>query len=171
MDEAVTPGTAPDVREDLPAAEVAPLVWVAHPLRRRPVFGSLIGLGIAALAVAVGFWTGSTLWGLFSAGVLFLSLEAFFLPSRYEAGPVELVVQKAFSNVRTPWVSFRRVYEDRHGLTLSPFRRRSLLEPYRSARLLYDGGDAGLIRAFVRARCPEAEWLAPEPRRGKETPQ
>ena len=138
-----------------------PLVWVAHPLRRRRLLGTLVGLGIAAAALGLGLWTRSLLWGVFSAGALFLSLETFFLPTRFEAGPAELVVQKAFSSGRTPWDSYRRVYEDRHGLTLSPYRRRSFLEPYRSARLLFDGGEAAVIRAVVRARCPQAEWIGP----------
>jgi hypothetical protein len=149
------------------SAEASPLTWVSHPLRRRPVPGALAGLGTVLAALALGVWTRSLLWGVFSAGALFLSLEAFFLPSRYEAGPADLVVQKAFSNVRTPWGSFRRVYEDRHGLTLSPYRRRTILEPYRSVRLLFDGGDPATIRETVRARCPGAEWLGPGRRGGK----
>lgn len=149
--------------------EAAPLVWVSHPLLRRRGLGTLVGLGMAVAALALGFWTRSLLWGVFSAGVLFLSLESFFLPSRYEAGVSELVVQKAFSTGRTPWATFRRVYEDRHGLTLSPYRRRTFLEPYRSTRLLFDGGEAAVIKERVRARCPQAEWLGPDRRDGKET--
>lgn len=158
----------PVINESAPA-EAAPLVWVSHPLLRRRVLGTLIGLGIVVAALALGYWTRSLLWGAFSAGVLFLSLETFFLPSRYEAGASELVVRKAFSTGRTPWASFRRVYEDRHGLTLSPYRRRTFIEPYRSMRLLFDGGEATTIKDVVRTRCPEAEWLGPGRRGGKET--
>jgi hypothetical protein len=151
-----------------PVTSEEPLAWVAHPLLRRRVLGTLVGLGMALAALALGFWTRSLLWGVFSGGVLFLSLETFFLPSRYEAGAAELVVQKAFSTARTPWASFRRVYEDRHGLTLSPYRRRSMLEPYRATRLLFDGGETQAIKDVVRARCPQAEWLEPGSRGGKE---
>ena len=169
MNEAVLAEVALSVSDEAATAAVAPLVWVSHPLRRRRVLGTLIGLGIVVAALALGIWTRSLLWGVFSAGVLFLSLEMFFLPSRYEAGALELVVQKAFSNGRTPWASFRRVYEDRHGLTLSPYRRRSFLEPYRSTRLLFDGGETTAIKDVVRARCLHAEWLGPGKRSWKET--
>jgi hypothetical protein len=167
--EPLAPEVALSVIDEPVTSEAAPLVWVSHPLRRRRVLGTLVGLGVVVAALALGFWTRSLLWGVFSAGVLFLSLETFFLPSRYEAGASEMVVQKAFSTGRTPWASFRRVYEDRHGLTLSPYRRRAFIEPYRSTRLLFDGGEAAAIKDVVRTRCPEAEWLGPGTRGGKET--
>jgi hypothetical protein len=163
-----TPEIAPTVSDQAANAAVPPLTWVAHPLLRRRVLGTLTGLGIVAASLALVLWTGSLLWGVFSAGVLFFSLETFFLPSRYEAGPAELVVHKAFSNARTPWASFRRIYEDRHGLTLSPYRRRAFLEPYRATRVLFDGGDTAVIRDVVRARCPQADWLGPGKRGGKD---
>jgi hypothetical protein len=168
-DEALTGEGAGPLADESVTAEVAPLVWVSHPLLRRPVLGALIGAGIVIAALALGFWTRSLLWGVFSAGVLFLSLETFFLPCRYEAGAAELVVQKAFSKGRVAWATARRVYEDRHGLTLSPYRRRTFMEPYRSTRLLFDGGEARTIKDVVRMRCRDAEWLGPGERGGKET--
>ena len=167
MDEPIAPKGELQAIGEPGTAAIVPLVWVAHPLLRRRALGALVGLGIVVAALMVGFWTRSLLWGVFSAGALFLSLETFFLPSRYEAGALDLVVQKAFSTGRTPWTSFRRVYEDRHGLTLSPYRRRAFMEPYRATRLLFDGGEATAIRDVVRARCPEAEWLGPGKRGGQ----
>jgi hypothetical protein len=169
IDEAAMANASLPIIDESATAVIVPLVWVAHPLLRRRVLGALVGLGIMVASLVLGFWTRSLFWGVFSAGVLFLSLETFFLPSRYEAGALELGVQKAFSKVRTPWASFRRVYEDRHGLTLSPYRRRTFIEPYRSTRLLFDGGEATAIKDVVRARCPQAAWLGPGKRGGKET--
>lgn len=98
-------------------------------------------------------------WGIFAVAVLFLSLEAFFLPTRYRLGEEGLEIRRVFSRSLAGWARFRRVYEDDHGLTLSPYRRRSLLEPYRSFRLLFDGGDREEIRRIVRARLgPDADW-------------
>jgi hypothetical protein len=114
---------------------------------------------LVLLGLALGLWMRSWFWGVFAAGVLFLSLESFFLPTRYELGASGLVVSKAFSSSKNPWEAFRRVYRDPHGLTLSPYRRRTFLEPYRSQRILFDGGDAEAISAEVRRRCPEADWI------------
>lgn len=148
------------------AAETPPvLTWVAHPARRRPGRGLALGSLLLLLGVLLGWWMRSVFWGVFATGVLFLSLEGFFLPTRYEMGEKELGVHKAFSASRNPWETFRRVYEDRHGLTLSPYRRRTFLEPYRSQRILFDGGDPAAIRAEVRLRCPEADWVEAARRR------
>jgi hypothetical protein len=135
------------------------LVWTAHPLLRRPGRGSVAAVVILASAVAIGIWTRSAFWSLFTVGVLFLSLEGFFLPTKYELRGENLTVRKAFSRSELSWSAFRRVYEDRNGLTLSPFRRRTFLEPYRSARILFDGGRPEEIRQVVRERCADAEWI------------
>jgi hypothetical protein len=144
----------------------AALAWVSHPARSRPARGLVLGGLLVLLGVLLGFWMRSVFWGVFAAGVLFLSLESFFLPTRYELGEQELSVRRLFSASRNPWGSFRRVYRDRHGLTLSPFRRRTFLEPYRAQRLLFDGADAEAVCAEVRRRCPEAEWVEVAGRKG-----
>ncbi len=135
------------------------MAWAAQPVRRQPVRGVLVGAGIVVAGVLLGLWMRSMVWGLFALGLLFISLEAFFLPTRYELGAEGVRIRRGFSDGRHAWKEYRRVYADRHGLTLSPYRRRTVLEPYRSARLLYDGGDPEVIRAAVRRHCPEAEWL------------
>jgi hypothetical protein len=133
--------------------------WVSHPARHQPGRGLALGGLIIVLGVALGLWMRSGFWGIFAAGVLFLSLESFFLPTRYELGEKELSVRRVFSASRNPWEAFRRVYRDRHGLTLSPFRRRTFLEPYRASRVLFDGADAEAVCAAVRRLCPGADWV------------
>lgn len=144
------------------------LSWVAHPARCRPGPAWALLVLLLVLGVLLGVWMRSVFWGIFAGGILFLSLESFFLPTRYELGETELSVRKTFSSSRSPWENFRRVYEDRHGLTLSPYRRRTALEPYRSQRILFDGGDPEAIRAWVRQRCPQAEWIVPAPEKRRD---
>jgi hypothetical protein len=147
---------------DRPVDPAAPtLTWVAFPLRRRRALGALVLTGIVIVALGLGSWTRSAAWGFFAFVALFVSLETFFFPSRYEAGEAEIVVRSGLSTRRLAWSSCRRVYEDRWGLTLSPYGRESILEPYRSIRLLFDGVRDAEVRAWVRARCPAAEWRGP----------
>lgn len=137
--------------------------WTAQPVRRRPGRGIAAAAVILAAAVLARVLTGSVYWALFSGAVLFLSLEGFFLSTSYQLGAEGLEVRKAFSKNRSGWGTYRRVYEDKLGLTLSPYRRRTMLEPYRSVRLLYDGGDPREIRRVVREHVvPGTEWIAPD---------
>jgi hypothetical protein len=139
------------------------LSWVAHPFRRRPWQGIMTLAGVLAIAAALGLVMRSPFWGLFALLVLGLSLEAFYFPTRYELGVENLTVVKVFSRAEASWARFRRVYEDRQGLTLSPYARRAFLEPYRSVRLLFDGGAKEAICAAVRARLrPGTEWIGPQ---------
>lgn len=133
---------------------------MAHPFRRERGRGlAILGL-IAAVGLVTGLLCHSLFWGLFAVVVLGLSLEAYYFPTRYSLSESGLLVQKRFSRSTASWERFRRVYEDRRGLTLSPYRRRAMLEPYRSVRLLFDGGDRESILRRVRASlAPEVEWL------------
>lgn len=148
------------------AAEAEPdLIWTAHPLMRRRARGAITLAVIMVVSSLLGAYTGSPFWGAFAAMVLILSLEGFYLPTRYRLDREGIQIRKAFSRSSMPWEKFRRVYEDVNGLTLSPYRHRSVLEPYRSARLLFDGGEADTVRAVVRSRLPgETEWIMPRER-------
>jgi len=149
----------------LVAEEEADLLWTAHPFMRRRLRGTVTLAAILAVAVLLGTYMRSPFWGAFAAMVLILSLEGFYLPTRYRLDSGGIQVRKAFSRSSMPWEKFRRVYEDGNGLTLSPYRHRSVLEPYRSARLLFDGGEAEAVKAAVRRRLPEGtEWIMPRER-------
>jgi hypothetical protein len=145
-----------------PGPDPAGLSWTAQPFRRRKRSALLVVGLLVVTAVGLGALTRSVFWGLFSVAALFLSLEAFFLPSHYQLGPEGVTLRKPFSRVQVTWDRFRRVHEDRHGLTLSPYTHRTFMEPYRSTRLLYDGGDPEAIRRAVRFLMrPGAEWRDP----------
>jgi hypothetical protein len=88
---------------------------------------------------------------LFAFLVLFLSLESFFLASRYALGPEGVRVERAFSKSQRAWSSFRGAWFDGLGVTLSPFGRRHWLETYRALRLRYGRTPAAPTREVVIA--------------------
>lgn len=113
------------------------LRWRVHPAAERRLLAIVIAVLIVILAALAGVWMRGVYWGFFAALVLFLSLEAFFLPSTFELDAAGVRVRKPLSTVEKPWSAFRRVVFDPIGVTLSPFARRSWLEPYRALRLRY----------------------------------
>ncbi len=144
------------------------LTWRVHPAGERKgltVAVSLVILGVSALT---GIWmdgvTGVPMeglyWSLFALLVLLLSLESYFLPTRFTLSGGEVAVEKIFSRTRRSWSDIRGAWFDRVGVTLSPFARRHWLEPYRSVRLRYPRPGRSPseedIRAFLRAKLDPA---------------
>lgn len=134
----------PDAANDsgnLPAPADEPvLAWGIHPASERKGMAVMIVALIAFLGVLTSLWMANIYWGIFAIVLLFLSLEAFFLPSRFELSEKGVRVYKAFSKVDRPWNHYRRVSSDQTGITLSPFRRRNWLEAYRATRLGFRSG-------------------------------
>lgn len=135
---------------------------------------------ILILALGLGWACHSFVWGAFGAVLILLSLEGFFLPTRYEISERAISVRRTFSRSEREWGTIRRVYEDAHGVTLSPFAGRHVLEPYRAIRVLFDGGDAPAIRSRLRealgagrdsggavgaAGAEDVAWIGPQRRR------
>lgn len=148
--------------------EGSSLGWRVHPAAERPTTGILVLAAILVLSFLAGLWMGGPYWGAFAFVVLFLSLEAFFLPGSFELSEQGVVVKKPFSRAERPWEHFRRVVFDRAGVTLSPFARRSWLETYRALRLRYPtraaaarrGPSGGETRAMGAAGDAQAEGVA-----------
>lgn len=119
---------------------------------------------ILILAAGLGILTHSVYWGLFGAVVLFLSLEGFYFPTRYELDDRGVTVVRGMSRSERSWESVRRVIEDRAGLTLSPYRGRRFMEPFRAIRLLFDGGDrARIVERVRRSLAPAVTADSAEP--------
>mgnify|MGYP001160733177 CR=1 FL=1 len=162
-DAAEAASAEPAAGEPADGEPAALLAWTAQPFLRRRTRGWLTLAAILGIGLMAGMLTQAAHWALFSMLVLFLSLESFYLPTHYELHRDRVGVRKVFSKSGYPWTNFRRIYEDRHGLTLSPYRRRAFLEPYRSQRLLFDGGDAERIKEMVRALAARGtEWSRPD---------
>jgi hypothetical protein len=135
----------PEARETIKGTEPKPsdtpiLAWKIHPAAERKGMAIMIVFLIAFLGVVASLWMRNIYWGIFAIVLLFLSLEAFFLPSKYELSERGVRIHKAFSNADRPWNHYRRVSVDRTGITLSPFRGRNWLEAYRATRLGFQFG-------------------------------
>ncbi len=122
------------------------LSWRVHPAAERRGTGILVFVAILVLSFLAGLWMGGPFWGAFAFVVLFLSLEAFFLPGSFELTERGVIVKKPFSQAERRWDQFRRVIFDADGVTLSPFARRSWLETYRAIRLRYPSRAEGAGR-------------------------
>lgn len=129
------------------------LVWSTRPWshQRRK--------GVSALAIMAGAMYGSFVWGGPILGLLALVVLAggagpFFVTTRYRLTPEEVSVDSPFLRTRRPWSRFRRAYVGEQGVSLSPFKGKHLLEPYRSVMLRYGERREEVLR-WVRRYGPE----------------
>jgi hypothetical protein len=131
--------------------------WRVHPAAERRGVALLVLVLLILLSALAGVWMRGLYWGIFAFLVLFLSLESFYLPTRYELTSEGVSVRKAFSRVERPWSAFRTAWSDALGITLSPFGRRHWLESYRGVRLRFAIETSDGQRTRIRARL--REWL------------
>jgi hypothetical protein len=72
----------------------------------------------------------------------------------------KLTVVRRFSRSEREWGIFRRCIVDRDGMTLSPYRKPSFMDGYRSIRLRWGSVDRAQVVAFIRGRlAPDVEWI------------
>ena len=134
--------------------------WRVHPARDRPMMGGIVLAIILVLSVLAGVWTRVWFWGVFSFLVLFLSLEPFYFPTRFRLEEKGLTVVRRFSKSEREWKIFRRCELDLDGITLSPYRKRGFMDPYRSIRIRFGGMNRDEVARFVRERVdPGIEWI------------
>ncbi len=132
------------------ASPAEELTWRVHPAAERTGRALLVAAIVAGLSVLAAVWMDGVYWGLFAAAVLFLSLESFFLPTRFALRAGGVSVQKPFSKMERDWSSFRSAWFDPLGVTLSPFAGRHWLESYRAVRLRYTRAAAAPAATEVR---------------------
>jgi hypothetical protein len=148
---------APAAREaDASAQEGADeVVWRAWPARQRPLTALVLIAGATVLGILVARGTQDPVLGIAAPVFVLASLSSFLLPTEYRLTR-EAVEVKSLGVVRSrPWTEMRRFEEDRSGVFLSPFEKRSWLDAYRGVRL-DPGGKRDQVVAFVKGRLAPA---------------
>jgi hypothetical protein len=113
------------------------LSWRSWPAAERPGQAVAVGLAIVAAALGLGAYGGDPLLAGVIFAVLFLSLSAYFLPTRFRIDEDGVEVTSAVGSRRRRWAALRSYSADARGVTLSPYLRPSWLESYRGLRLLF----------------------------------
>ena len=124
------------------------LEWSVFPFVEDVRRSALVVLVIAAVAAVVYLAFRDVFLTLLSAAILVASLFSFFTRTTYRLDDEEVVIKSSVGRNAKRWSYFKRYYPDGKGITLSPFERKTRLEPFRSVRLLY-GSEKDEVVAFV----------------------
>lgn len=109
--------------------------WIVHPAKRNLTKTVLSAIFLAVFLIFVGFFYG-VFWTIFGLIVLFVSLHSYFFPTAYEITEDEVIKRNIFLTQKRKLSEFRRVYEGKNGVLLSPFRRKTFLNQFRGVFLL-----------------------------------
>jgi len=129
------------------------LTWTAHPARERPRAAFATTVVILALAAVAWLTLGHPAWAALAIAVLFLSLNRFFLPSRFEISDEAITVRWAMGTQTMRWQDLRRFAHDERGGFLSKRSRPSRFDSFSGMHLLFGDVRDQVIEA-VRAHLP-----------------
>ncbi len=142
--------TAADPHPDLP------FEWTAHPVREKPRRGVLAAALIVFCGVLVAMIVADPMLGPLAAGgsilFLFLTLNRFFLPTRYRIDEQGVSARFPLGGRALAWSEIRRFPHDREGGYVSPRDRGGALDT-RGISLLFAGRGAAII-ALIESHRP-----------------
>jgi hypothetical protein len=131
------------------AAEL--LEWSVVPFRENRGRSAAVVAVMLLVGLVVVVLFKDVFLGILSVLILFASLHTYFGKTTYRLDSGQVVVKSSFGTTAKKWSHFKRYFVDRKGVTLSPFAKRSRLEPFRSLRLLF-GGNRDEVVAFISKR-------------------
>ena len=124
--------------------------WTVHRAKESRRKTTVAVVFIAAFVAFTLFVFGPVL-ALLAAVILFIALNAYFLPVTYTFSDSGIVVDKRLFKANYQWKQFRRWFRTTGGIVLSPFSRRTYLDNFRGVHLLLPE-DPGAIVAYLERR-------------------
>jgi hypothetical protein len=125
-----------------------PYEWTAHPVRDKPARGVLAAILIVFCGVLVAMIVDDPLVGPFAAGgsilFLLLTLNRFFLPTRYRIDERGVSARFPLAARALTWAEIRRFPHDGEGGYVSPRDRGGALDT-RGISLLFAGRGRDII--------------------------
>lgn len=134
------------------------LAWRSHPARRHPGRAAAVVVFHLVLCGLLAQYTQSLGFAVVLTLVLFISLSAFFFPTRYHLSEQGIRVKTLITTFERPWSTYRSHWPDKNGVLLSPFPGRSRLENFRGLFVRFEGNREEVL-AFVKrfVAPPEAD--------------
>jgi len=135
------------------------MIWTIHPAKenKKKTILSLIFIGALLVYVFI-FW--GLIWGTLGLIFMFIALQPYYFPTRYELTDEYVQVRTVFANQKRKLIDFKKVYVGKNGALLSPFKRKTFLNNFRGI-FLFLPPDRDEILKFLKDRISEPS--IPEP--------
>ncbi len=109
--------------------------WEVLPARKNPKKAIFFTIFLIFIVLLYSFSFG-IFWGIFAFLILFFTNISFFIRTEYEITDKKIIVKKLFYRIEKDWEWVKRIEVDKNGIFLSPFERKSWLDPFRGIFLL-----------------------------------
>jgi len=109
--------------------------WSVHPAKKQPTKTITSLILIFAFIVFISVVYGP-FWGLFGLIVLFFSVYSYYFPTHYEVDGDEVMIKNIFVTQHRKLREFKKVYQGKNGVLLSPFTHKTFLNQFRGVFLL-----------------------------------
>ncbi len=126
------------------------LSWRAHPARERRAQAMGAWAVILALSFATYAMFNHVAWPLLAAGLLIISLNRYFFPSRFTIDEEGITARYPLRQLHLRWADVRRFVHDRNGGYLSTRARPSRLDAYRGMHLLFSEQRETIVQCIQR---------------------
>ena len=137
--------------------------WTAHPAREHPRKAAAGVVLIVAIAAAAGLSFGPW-WAALAAIVLGLSINRFFLPSRFTVDSESITARYPMRTVALRWSALRRFVVDANGGYLSTRSNRSWFDAYSGMHLIFGAKhDEAIAQIRSRLAASRNSVLNPQP--------
>lgn len=123
-------------------------MWTSHPMRKRPVVGVIVLIGLAGFAVLASHaaFGGTPVATGIVAFVLFASVSRFYLPTRFEVTGTGLTTRILGLGREVPWERVRAVELGRGAARLFTRSRRGWLSKLGSVLVPLEDAPEGALR-------------------------
>lgn len=132
--------------------------WSVHPAKENHIKTGVSLLFIIGFLTYVSVFFG-VLFGIVGLIILTVSLHSYYFPTQYELTDNEIIITKFFGTQRRQLSEFRKVYEGKNGLLLSPFSRKTFLNQFRGVFLLLPH-ERNAIVEYVKKRVVDQQKSA-----------
>jgi hypothetical protein len=129
------------------------MTWTVHPAKENTTKTviSLVFISVLLLYVFI-FW--GLVWGALGLVFLFVALQSYYFPTRYELTDEQVLVKGIFVSQKRKLAEFKKIYVGKNGVLLSPFKHKTFLNNFRGI-FLFLPRERDKIVAFLKERMGE----------------
>ncbi len=135
------------------------ITWQVHRAKEFPQKTLWVSIGLGLFLVFLIVFYGLA-WALLAALILFTSLNAYFLPTKYTLTDTDILIDKKLFKNKLEWSRFRKYYITKTGIVLSPFQKHNFLDNFRGIHLLLPKDNQEEIINFIKNKLDKGENLS-----------